>query len=99
MSDKISEARQALRDYAREGVAIDGRNLKPNALNEGIQYIGARGEIGGKAFVAAQAALTVAEELRAESRQQPVIWNDDADLRAKAEAADRIEAAVLKALA
>lgn len=39
MADEISDARQALRDYAREGVTIDGRNLKPNALNEGIQYV------------------------------------------------------------
>ena len=106
MTDKISEARQALRDYARTEHTVSMKEIigaawiaDPPDIPDGLMISTSRGEAGGKAFMAVQAALTVAEELRAESRQQPVIWNDDADLRAKAAAADRIEAAVLKALA
>lgn len=105
MNDKISAARQALRDYAREAHTVPLKEIvgaawvaDPPDIPDGLMLSTSRGEAGGKAFMAAQAALSVAEELRAESRQQPVIWNDDADLRAKAEAADRIEAAILKAL-
>lgn len=106
MTDGISQARQKLRDYARTAHTVPLKEVlgaawiaDPPDIPDGLMISTSRGEVGAKAVMAAQAALTVAEELRAESRQQPVIWGQDADLRAKAEAADRIEAAVLKALA
>jgi hypothetical protein len=96
----ISKARQRLRDLARLPVEST-RTINFKGMEEPVDYtfvVGMLGEVAGPLFMAVQAALTVAEELRVESRQQPVIRNDDKDLAAKAEAADRIEAAILKAL-
>lgn len=93
----ISKARQALRDAARVKVAVVVPLEARAAVGADVEVVDL-GSLAHHAFVAAQAALTVAEQLRAESRKQPVIWNDDKDLRAKAEAADRIEAAVWEAL-
>lgn len=100
---KISEARQALRDYAREQAAVVYIEPDPTSFTgqPGSAPM-ARGEAGGKAFTAAQAALTVAEELRAEADiVDPDAMTWDADTmtpRLKREAANRIEAAILKAL-
>lgn len=93
----ISQARQALRDAARIKVAVVVPPEVRAAVGADVEVVDL-GSLAHHAFVAAQAALTVAEQLRAESRKQPVIWNDDKDLSAKAEAADRIEAAVWEAL-
>lgn len=105
MTDKISEARQALRDYAREAYEVQVpmrtstlRTAEPKTIEV------SRGEVGGKAFMAAQTALTVAEELRAEADQPISTFDRYASLeertikQAQREAADRIEAAVLKAI-
>lgn len=96
----ISQARQALRNLARLEVEST-RTINFKGMPEPVEYtfvVGKLGEVAGPLFVAVQEALRVAEELRVESRQQPVIRNDDKDLAAKAEAADRIEAAVFLAL-
>jgi hypothetical protein len=93
----ISKARQALRDAARVKVAVVVPLEARAAVGADVEAVEI-GALAHHAFVAAQAALTVAEELRAESRKQQVIWNDDKDLSAKAEAAERIEAAVWESL-
>jgi hypothetical protein len=95
MTDKISQARQRLRDLARKELCVYTPST-PEA--DAAVTISSFGEVAGPLFVALQGALRVAEELRAESRQQPVIRNDDKDLAAKAEAADRIEATIFLAL-
>lgn len=104
MSD-ISEARQALRDYAREEV-VERRVLTGNFDHMPYEFVvGARGATAGKVFEAVQAALTVAEELHAEADKGPnpeyigiQVGLEDVERRTKHEAADRIEAAILKAL-
>jgi hypothetical protein len=106
MTHGVNPARQKLRDYAREQEHVSlsatdwGSQLPQDAS---ISVV--RGEIGGKAIVAVQEALRVAEELRAESRA-PVSTSDRyASLQerttkdAQAAAADRIEAAIFLALA
>lgn len=91
----ISEARQALRDFARTEVVVftpqDGEEL-PRA--EQVEL----GALAHQPFLAVQAALTVAEELRAEGKEPPLSVEDIDIKLAKLFAADRIEAAVLKAL-
>jgi hypothetical protein len=101
----ISQTRQALRNYARTMHEVPMKEVlgvawiaDPPDIPDGLMFSVSRGEAADKVFVALQEVLRVAEELRAESRQQPVIWNDDKDLAAKAEAADRIEATVFLAL-
>lgn len=113
MKSPISMARQRLRDYARELLRVtfppqfnDEGHAVPVKPGEPISVEIYRGEIGGKAFEAAQAALTVAEALREESREEvtrllsgEVAYSAEVAHKAGlADAADRIEAAVLKAL-
>lgn len=78
MSDKISDARQRLRDYAREQVPDTILHVRRTDDVEGVPStqqlqvavgLGTRGEAAGLVFVALQEALRVAEELRAESRE------------------------------
>jgi hypothetical protein len=110
MTDKISQARQKLRDYAREQcgfVIVDIDTGETSHAGTARPLV--RGEAGGKVFVALQEALRVAEELREESREQDpkveingrkVIFPENASYKdAQAAAADRIEAAVFMALA
>ena len=115
MSDEISQARQALRDYARDRLRVtfppqfnDAGHAVSVKPGEPISTEIFRGEVGAKAFQAAQNALTVAEELREEGAQplsegdpRAVLMGPDeqrAYRMAQREAADRIEAAILKAL-
>jgi hypothetical protein len=107
MTDKISEARQALRDYARRKVTVytppDPTSFTGQPGAKEVQF----GELVGKAFMAAQAALTVVEELRAEGTasitrelaERFTFEGAQAYKHVQREAADRIEAAILKALA
>lgn len=115
MASDVSEARQALRDLARDPiptscVSIELGREEGESEDRVRVVLGARGAAAGEAFMAAQAALTVAEELRAEG-EKPVtdkveitpghlipFPTDVAYRRAQCDAADRIEAAVLKAL-
>jgi hypothetical protein len=100
----ISEARQALRDYAREEI-VERRTLTGNFDHVPYKFVvGTRGTTAGKAFVAAQAALTVVEELREEGGA-PLSSTDPygnveerASKRVQREVANRIELAILKAL-
>jgi predicted RNase H-like HicB family nuclease len=116
MTDKISMARQRLRDYALTAHAVQLNQVlgcawvaDPPDIPDGLTISISRGEAGAKAFMAAQEALRVAEELRAESRE-PVTTKvevhgrsipyppDSAYKDALAAAADRIEAAIFLAL-
>lgn len=103
MSD-ISEARQALRGYAKE-IGDCARLVVNPETHQGQVFAAMRGELAGKAFEAAQNALAVAEELRTEADKGPnpeyigiQIGLEDIERRVKHEAADRIEAAIAKAL-
>lgn len=78
MTDKISQARQRLRDYAREQVPDTILHVRRTDDVEGVPStqqlqvavgLGTRGEAANKVFVALQEALRVAEELRAESQE------------------------------
>jgi hypothetical protein len=95
MTDGISMARQRLRDYAREQEYVNlsatgwGSQLPPDAS---ISVV--RGEVGGKAFEAVQAALTVLEEQRAGHKP----WEGDPASDTALILIDDIEAAILKAL-
>jgi hypothetical protein len=110
---EISKARQALRDYALTAHAVQLNQVlgcawvaDPPDIPDGLTISISRGEAGAKAFMAAQEALRVAEELRAEGKQaitgnlaeQFTFEGAQAYKHAQREAADRIEAAVLKAL-
>jgi hypothetical protein len=110
MTDDISKARQALRDYARTAHEIE-LSTQPGWVSAPVgAMVGVvRGEAAGKAFVAIQAALTVAEEMRAEGEEpvttkveihgQLVPYPPDVHYRrAQRETANRIELAILKAL-
>jgi hypothetical protein len=118
MTDEVSKARQALRDYAREQVPDTILHVRRTDDVEGVPStqqlqvavgLGTRGEAAGKTFMAVQAALTVAEELRAEG-EEPVTTKvemhgrlapyppDVHYRRAQREAANRIELAILKVL-
>lgn len=117
MTDKISQARQRLRDYARTAHTVPLKEVigaawvaDPPDIPDGLMISTSRGEAGGKAFMAAQEALRVAEELREESRE-PVTTKvevvpgknipyppESAYKDALAHAADRIEAAIFLAL-
>lgn len=114
MSDKISMARQRLRDYAREQVPDTILHIRRTDDVEGVPStqqlqvavgLGTRGEAAGLVFVALQEALRVAEELREESRAPVSTADRYSSLQerttkdAQAAAADRIEAAVFLALA
>lgn len=110
MTDKISQARQRLRDYAREVHEIE-LSTQPGWVSApvGARVGVARGEAAGKVFVALQEALRVAEELRAESQEpgsvvevggRKVTFPEAGSYKdALAAAADRIEATVFLALA
>jgi hypothetical protein len=98
----VTQARQKLRDLAREEVCVFTSLMEEAGA---VVKISSLGEIAGPLFVAVQEALRVAEELRAESRA-PVSTSDRySSLQerttkdAQAAAADRIEAAVFMALA
>jgi hypothetical protein len=104
MSD-ISKARQALRDAARVKVTIytdpDPTSFTGKPGAEEVEI----GALAHHAFVAAQAALSVAEELRAEADGpiNPNLFDWQAAgielvKHAQREAADRVEAAILKVL-
>lgn len=101
----ISQARQALRDYAREECSVH-RTLTGVFTKQPYEFVaGRRGELAGKAFVTTQAALTVAEELRAEAEApvNPNLFDWQAAgielvKQAQRDAADRIEAAIWEAL-
>jgi hypothetical protein len=76
MTDKISQARQKLRDYAREAHTVPLKEVigaawiaDPPEIPDGLMISTSRGEAAGKVFVALQDALRVAEELREESRE------------------------------
>lgn len=112
MTDKISQARQRLRNLARTQVEST-RTVNFKGMEEPVEYtfvLGKLGEVAGPLFVAVQEALRVAEELREESRE-PVTTKvelvpghsipyppESAYKDALAAAADRIEAAVFLAL-
>jgi len=95
MTDKISPARQALRDYAREQERV---NLSATGwasqLPENASISVVRGEIGAKAFMAAQAVLTLLEKERKEHKR----WEGDPASDTALILIEDIEAAILKAL-
>jgi hypothetical protein len=108
---EISKARQALRDYALTAHAVQLNQVlgcawvaDPPDIPDGLTISISRGEAGAKAFMAVQAALTVAEELRTEADAGDLGRDDLApDERsgyrlAMYDFADRIEGAILKAL-
>jgi hypothetical protein len=108
VTDGISMARQRLRDYAREQVPDTILHVRRTDDVEGVPStqqlqvavgLGTRGEAAGKTFVAVQAALSVVEELRV-IRLPDELSPDEAFgwRQCRDDAADRIEAAVLKAL-
>lgn len=103
---EISKARQALRDYALTAHSVQMNQVlgcawvaEPPDIPDGLTISISRGEAGAKAFMAVQAALSVVEELRVIrlpdglSPDEAFGWRQCRD-----DAADRIEAAVLKAL-
>ena len=97
MSD-ISEARQALRDYAREEV-VERRVLTGNFDHMPYEFVvGARGTTAGKVFETTQAALTVAEELHGAHNAGTSSLFEQGRIAGLHEAARLIEAAILKAL-
>lgn len=95
MASDVSEARQALRDLAREPIPTSCVGIElgrgEGETEDRVRVVlGAKGAAAGEAFMAIQAALTVAEELTAEAEIKTMVSREAA--------ADRIEAAVLKAL-
>lgn len=107
MASDVSDARQRLRDLARASVET-ARTINFDGMEKPVEYtfvLGKLGEVAGPLFVAIQAVLTVAEELRTEADGpiNPNLFDWQAAgielvKQAQGEAADRIEAAVLKAL-
>lgn len=57
----VSNARQAIRDYAREPVIVD---VPVSTRSVATVPVGMRGETAGKTFEALQAVLTVCDDVR-----------------------------------
>jgi hypothetical protein len=94
MTDEISKARQALRDYAREEI-VERRTLTGNFDHVPYKFVvGTRGTTAGKAFVAVQDVLTLLEKDRVAHKR----WEGHPASDTALIFIDNVEAAILKAL-